>query len=41
MNIPEKQREHIIRISMCDYNTMEECIYLIEAIKHSIQEYDK
>jgi len=41
MKIPEKQREHIIRISMSDYNTMDECKYLIEAIRRSIQEYDK
>lgn len=39
MNIPEKKREHIIRISMCDYTTKSDCKHLLDGFYHTIQKH--
>jgi len=36
MHIPEDKKQHIIRISLCDFNTINECYKLINGIKYTI-----
>ena len=35
----EKYKSRIIRLSMSDYTTEEECVYLIEKIKYVLNKY--
>ena len=39
MNVKEKDVLKILRISLCDYNTNEECVYLVQALKMIIDKY--
>ena len=39
MNIDKKYQDKVIRISLCDYNTIDECKYLCSKIKKIIKEY--
>ena len=41
MKINDKDKTRIIRISLCDYTTFEECQYLVNAFKDMINKYKK